>query len=365
MKKIILLIAIFQICQSVAFSQGCPPAPQGVAFYSQSSINDFQTNYPGCTQIEGAVVISGPDITNLNGLSMVTSVAGQLQIAANTNLTDLSGLEKLTFIGNYLEIYSNNSLTSIQALNQLTYVGGPLYINFNNSLTSLAGLEKLTQVNGNLGIAYNPALKSLSGLQNIRSIGGYLSIGGNNALTNITDLKNVFSISGDLAVYYNPALASLHGLDSIKAGSINSLMITHNTKLSICEVRSICSYLASPNGSVDIQFNASGCNSTEEVLANCATVSVGNQILSEGFSLYPNPFTRQFTFKFYLHETSTVNLIVYNNLGQVKANLSDVILSPGIHLKSWNTENFPPGIYTCRLQTGKQVKSVKIIKMEY
>jgi hypothetical protein len=364
MKKIILLIAIAQLCQRVAFSQGCPPAPQGVAFYSQSSIDDFQTNYPGCTQIQGSVVINGADITNLNGISMVTSIAGYLGITANNILPNLSGLDNLTQIGDYLEIYSNNALTSIQALNHLTNVGGPVYINYNNSLTSLAGLEKLTQVNGNLGIAYNPALKSLSGLQNIRSIGGYLSIGSNNVLTSLAELGKVSSISGDLAVYNNSSLTGLSGLDSIKAGSINNLMIKFNNKLSACAVQSICDYLLSPNGSIDIQINASGCNSREEIVAACATVSVGNQIFPEGFSIYPNPSTRQFTFKFYLYETSGVNLVIYNCLGQMIANLTYGILAPGIHLQSWEAENFPPGIYNCRLQTGSAVKSVKIMKMK-
>lgn len=54
----------------------CTP-PQ---FFTQASIDNFATNYPGCTEIFGNLYI-GPsvDITNLNGLAQITKVtAGHL-----------------------------------------------------------------------------------------------------------------------------------------------------------------------------------------------------------------------------------------------------------------------------------------------
>jgi hypothetical protein len=360
MKRLMLLIAIAQFCQSVAFSQGCPPA--GIAFYAQSTIDDFQTNYPGCAQIEGSVIINGSDITNLNGISMVTSIGGYLLIKSNLVLTSLAGLEKLTSIGEFLEIYSNNALTSVQALNNLAFVGGPVYINYNNSLTSLTGLEKLTQINGNLGVAYNTALKNLSGLQNIRSIGGYLSVGSNNVLTSLVELGKVSAISGELAVYNNSSLTSLSGLDGIKAGSISNLTIKFNNKLSTCEVLSICEYLISPNGSVDIQLNASGCNSPGEVEAACQ-VGLENMASNHELTIYPNPSGDQFTFEFALQQQSIVKMVVVNSLGQVLETLADEILTQGIHQIFWNAGKLPSGMYACCLQIGDRSVSGRILKM--
>jgi hypothetical protein len=51
---------------------GCTCLPEGINFTTQAQIDNFQTNYPGCTEIEGDVLILGSNITNLTGLSVLT-----------------------------------------------------------------------------------------------------------------------------------------------------------------------------------------------------------------------------------------------------------------------------------------------------
>jgi len=103
MKKFyIILIAL--IIASGAKAQSAQPCstclPEGIWFCTQAHIDNFQTNYPDCTEIEGDVSInSGSDITNLNGLIVLTSIGGYLNICCNTSLTSLTGLEGLTSIG--------------------------------------------------------------------------------------------------------------------------------------------------------------------------------------------------------------------------------------------------------------------------
>ena len=190
MKNLTLLIFALLFVQITTFSQPC--LPEGITFFSQEEIDNFQTNYPNCTEIEGTVWVGGYDITNLNGLSVLTSIGGAL----------------------YIQCFF---------------------------LTSLTGLDNLT------------------------SIGAYLSIVDNDALT------------------------SLSGLDNINAGTITDLTIKDNISLSTCEVQSICDYLVSPNGTIEIHNNAPGCNSPEEVEEACESVSV-EKIFQEGYlSLYPNP----------------------------------------------------------------------------
>ena len=95
--------------------------PEGITFTTQEEIDSFQVNYPGCTEIEGDVTIGGfnnpTDITNLEGLSMVTSIGGSLLInslmAGNQSLTSLEGLENLTSIGGDLVIENNETLSSL------------------------------------------------------------------------------------------------------------------------------------------------------------------------------------------------------------------------------------------------------------
>lgn len=72
-KKLSGMIALL-ICCANAFPQLC--LPEGVIFSTQAQIDSFQTNYPGCTEIEGGVLIEGNDITNLEGLSVLEIVDG-------------------------------------------------------------------------------------------------------------------------------------------------------------------------------------------------------------------------------------------------------------------------------------------------
>jgi hypothetical protein len=310
--KTLFSLSIFFIFIYYTHAQGC--LPEGITFTTQAQINNFQTNYPGCTEIEGNVMIGDIngicDITNLNGLSVLTSIGGRLSIGIiNTltlpNLTSLSGLENLTSIGGSLIVFSI-PLTNMSGLEGLTSIGDSLYITFNNSLTSLTGLNNLNSVGGSVFIGHignpwwdNPILASLTGLENLTSIGNKLFIGNtalssmaglenltsigdgliiglpewsaNALLTSLTGLENLTSIGHYLTIDNNNALISLKGLDNIDPGSITQIDIRYNSSLSTCNIQSICEYIANPNSTVNISDNATGCNSDNEVSIACET----------------------------------------------------------------------------------------------
>ena len=131
MKKLILLIAMVAICFRIVFSQGC--LPEGITFTAQEQIDNFQFNYPGCTEIEGNVTISGEDITNLNGLGVITMIDGSLNVYL-TSLTNLDGLNGLDSIGIFLDCTNNNLLSSLAGLNNLNCVGISFGIGFESSI---------------------------------------------------------------------------------------------------------------------------------------------------------------------------------------------------------------------------------------
>ncbi len=266
--------------------------PEGITFTIQEEIDNFQANYPGCTEVEGSVTIgdwmSGSDITNLNGLSVLTSVDGGLQIGNNPYLTSLLGLDNLSFIG------------------------------------------------GDLWIYWNGAITSLTGLENLNSIGGILGIDGNGALTNLMGLNNLSSIGGDLRINNHDALVSLTGLDNIQENSIDSLNISANPTLSICDVQSICDYLAAPNGTIEIHDNAPGCNSPEEVEEACL-ISVEEPGVDHQITLFPNPADK--TVSIGVKDAMEIQEVtISNHLGQVILqgkpvnNFLDVsALQPGVY----------------------------------
>ena len=173
MKKLTLFFVLTFIIQATALSQPC--LPEGITFTTQEQIDNFQTNYPGCTEIIGDVEINGDDITNLNGLNVLTAFWGKLHIGnypSGTSLTSLSGLDNVTFIGGNLSVEDNAALTSLTGLNNVTSIGGYICIAENAALTNLTGLDTLTSIRGSIYIRYNNALTSLTGLENMTSLGG-------------------------------------------------------------------------------------------------------------------------------------------------------------------------------------------------
>jgi hypothetical protein len=266
--------------------------PEGISFTTQEQIDNFQTNYPGCTEVEGNLYIgdwmSGSSITNLNGLSVLNSVGGDLQIGNNPSLTSLVGLDNLHSIGGDFWIYWNGSITS------------------------------------------------LTGLDNLVSIGGLLGVDDNDALTNLMGLNNLSSIGGDLRINNHDALVSLTGLDNIQENSIDSLNISANPNLSICDVQSICDYLAAPNGTIEIHDNAPGCNSPEEVEEACL-ISVRETGIESQITLFPNPADK--TISILTNGGQEIEEVsVSNHLGQVvfhgkpDNNYLDVsALQPGVY----------------------------------
>jgi len=224
MKKFTIIIFVLIFCQITVSSQPCLPG--GITFTNQAQIDSFQTNYPTCTEIEGDVRIIGDDISNLNGLNVLTSIEGSLIIVLNDILINLTGLENLTYISGNLEVgtfdinyVGNPSLNSLTGLENLDSIGGDFFIYANGALESLSGLESLASISGSLSITHNTTLTSLAGLETLILIGGGILIGGpfvgNVSLNSLTGLNNVTSIGGNLQIKHNDALANLSGLDNL------------------------------------------------------------------------------------------------------------------------------------------------------
>lgn len=406
MKKIILLIGISLFIQINVSSQPCPPG--GITFSTQASIDNFQINYPGCTEILGEVVINGDDITNLDGLSVLTSIGGYfyinncptltsitglsgltfiggylnvwacsilpslsglenvptiggyLVIVLNDSITTLSGLDNLTSIEGYLSIWFNDGLTSLTGLNNVSYIGENIEIIGNDTLESLYGLENVSSIGGHLLIEDNKSLISLVGLNNLTSIDGYLDIYNNDVMPNLSDLVNLTSIGGYLKIHNNSSMTSLTGLDNIDAATILDLGIYYNYLLSSCEVQSVCDYLVSPGGSISIHNNTTGCNNQDEVEDSCIPVSVDKFGILNEIIIQPNPFSSFTTIEYTLLQPSTVHITIYNLIGE-QVEVIRQQQSSGKQQIIWNADGLPSGVYYIRMQYNDRVASAKIL----
>ena len=120
MRSLFILIILFSF-SVMSLSQSC--LPEGIEFTTQAQIDSFQINYPNCHGIEGYVNIAGDDINNLNGLNILTSIGGYLQIVDGDSLTSLSGLDGLTIIGEDLWI-ETDGLASLSGPVNITSMEG-------------------------------------------------------------------------------------------------------------------------------------------------------------------------------------------------------------------------------------------------
>jgi len=98
------------------------------------------------------------------------------------------------------------------------------------------------------------------------------------------------------------------------------------------------------------------------------TETLGSQAMPNDFSLmqnYPNPFNPETMIAYALPQGSHVRIEVYNVLGQRIATLVDADMPAGNHSVRWNGRNamgekVSAGIYLCRIQAGKFVKTQKM-----
>lgn len=217
-----LKVVIFVLLGSINFfswAQSC--IPDYIDFYSQSQVDSFQINYPGCIEIEGDVYISGDDISNLSGLSVLTSIGGHLSIEYTSSLITLFGLNNLSSIGEGLSIKENETLINLVGLNGLVSIGGSLIILENPSLLHLTGLDNLTSIGDDFNIGCsnyywtgNPLLTNLTGLNSLSSIGNSLRIWYNHGLTDLFGIENLISVE-NVRISSNNNLSSLNGLQGL------------------------------------------------------------------------------------------------------------------------------------------------------
>jgi hypothetical protein len=75
----------------------------------------------------------------------------------------------------------------------------------------------------------------------------------------------------------------------------------------------------------------------------------------------PNPFTRKSMISFFLEETSSVILKIYDMLGKVVYTSPENIYSSGMQQVEFNAGVLPDGAYLCQLQIGKEIRTIRVV----
>jgi hypothetical protein len=79
------------------------------------------------------------------------------------------------------------------------------------------------------------------------------------------------------------------------------------------------------------------------------------------FQSYPNPFNPSTTISFQIPREEFVSIKVFDVLGKEIGTLLHENMKPGKYNVNWNAENYPSGIYYCRMQTVDFNQSSKLI----
>lgn len=212
--KRFLLVFLIILSSSVAFSQ----CPDNLTLTSQQAVDNFPVLYPNCTELIFVTEISGSDITNLDGLSNITSASGMIVIHNNPLLTSIEGLSNLTTISRNIQINNNPVLSSLTGLESLEYIGENIRIDNNDSLTDLTGLNNLVTVEEGVIICNNDGLVSLDGLNKLINPGG-ISIWDNPLLSDLSNMNYITSVNGQFLIRNNNSLTSLNGFENLNSVS--------------------------------------------------------------------------------------------------------------------------------------------------
>lgn len=317
MKNSILLYAIFCILNIELNAQSCLAG--GAYLNTQEQVNNFSADNPGCQVIEGNVYI-GTNIQNLQGLSAIREIQGDLFISQTSQLTSLAGLEQLEVIHGAVRIQNNSALISLEALSELTAIKGDyFYISDNPLLQNLEGLNSLDTVAGIFHINDLAGLKHLTGLESVSYIGDRLNIFRCDSLLSLNGLQGLREV-GALDITDNPVLTSVQSLDhplQINA----SLVVTDNPELSECNIEAFCEYLIDPPSFVVFRDNGNECSSREQVEFEC-TSNKTEDLYAAAIKVFPNPAQEYLTLD--VPQNSRIDWIRLHNL-QGKPVLADII----------------------------------------
>jgi len=124
---------------SALWAQNCIPID--ITLNSQAEVDSFQANHGPCDRLRN-IHVQGADITNLDGLSALITVNGELWIQDSALLTNVGGLSALTSVSTELTISNNAVLSDLDGLSALQWVRS-LSVKGNSTLANCRGLVTL------------------------------------------------------------------------------------------------------------------------------------------------------------------------------------------------------------------------------
>lgn len=336
---------------------------------SQEWIDSFPIRFPGCTHLDATLNIQGSMIYSLDSLRQLEYIRHVKII--NTKVRTLSGLENVTSahqieIGRNEELVSVNDLRSLKKVNSLLIFSSP-------KLLDLQGVQP-DSVLSRLSISRNKNLQNLAGLRAKYVYSMFVT--NNTMMKNIrmADIDSVYKItirdtqSMTGISFYQPEFVHLESrvLEDIselnQLTNLQRLNLQYMWNVENCAIPIICRNLDKENF-LNLQQNATGCNTIEEIKAACLVSSHETEITEKAPVVRPNPFLEK------------VEIIIPSDKEAVvwQCRITDVN-GKLVHTQASNpntssveifTVDWPPGVYFYQLHTHQnKIWKGKFVKIQ-
>ena len=121
--KSLLLATLFVLFLSLKINAQCPPV--NYIINGQAKLNQFQTLYPNCTELNGLLAFQSPAY-DLSPLSLIEKTKGNETFSDCYNFLGLLGMSALKEINGNLLVDDMDSLFDFSGLETLEKIGGIL-----------------------------------------------------------------------------------------------------------------------------------------------------------------------------------------------------------------------------------------------
>jgi len=364
---------------------------------SQDRVDNFSNNNPGCTIVEN-LYVSDSSIINLDGLSAITRIEGDLRINETSlvNLEGLSGIAlenirnvtvsdnhaleslnginfpetfvKLLLIRNpslsditslstvkeldNLSFYINHAVTNLNGLEDIEFIHKSIEIVDSPLLEEISQFSKVTRTD-DIRINHNTALQSIDGFNNLISI-DQLYVGWN-GIVHLDGFGSLKEINDYMQIKKNPELVDITAFENLD--TVGTIDLGGNLKLSDCCVFKQHLELGTREF---ISANGEGCLDKQEVIDTCPreniTSTTDSEIARYSYTITPNPFDNEITIK---HQGNMLAAIIkiYDINGALVTTYN--MDTPE---RSLDTSSLKSGIYIVSIQNSSGVFIDKLVK---
>ena len=122
-----------------------------------------------------------------------------------------------------------------------------------------------------------------------------------------------------------------------------------------------------PPGTSSTYIMMSGCLISDSLFGQLTSVEqsiAGPPSQIDLYQNYPNPFNSVTAIHFAVTEPASVQLLIFNQLGQLVHRLDQAIVAPGDYTYFWYASSLSSGIYFVRLRAGSSVATRKMVLLK-